>query len=483
MKRNLSDINAKEEKSNNNNLQKILININIPKTSLSQCNSSLEITNKSKSLSSPTNNESNELSTFNIESLTTIEEAISYFFNPKITPEPSSFIDYFKTIRYFMFSISMKRIFQKKGNTKNMEIIEKLLNLNFLSILLEGVLLPIRKNNNRLKNMIINCISSTHQNFLLLCQIIINELNKNSYTNIYLNKLRQIILKKSIVRTNYRTKEMFNKIDKKNKEISTNLKNILNINKTMTKMKKNISPLHLVMKTIDKLSTNWTIDYCFKVLGLNDSDIKEIKEATYLDLEDNVFPLYLPIRVPFLDNINDNSYVLTVVLDLDETLIRYSINTEKSEKNILIKRPCLDEFLSSLLKAKCELIIFTASTQEYADPLIDQIECDKKYFSKRLYRQHTVLIDDHYVKDLTKLGRDLCKIIIVDNEKNSFSLQQKNGILIKPFFGEAGSFNLDMALDNLSIILLKIIKNDFKDIRKELELYKEEIENKVKKDI
>ena len=40
-----------------------------------------------------------------------------------------------------------------------------------------------------------------------------------------------------------------------------------------------------------------------------------------------------------------------------------------------------------------------------------------------------------------------------------------------------------MALDNLSIILLKIIKNPFQDIRKELEIYKDEIEKKVTKDI
>ena len=40
-----------------------------------------------------------------------------------------------------------------------------------------------------------------------------------------------------------------------------------------------------------------------------------------------------------------------------------------------------------------------------------------------------------------------------------------------------------MDLDNLSIILLNIIKNQFQDIRKELEIYKDEIETKVAKDI
>ena len=482
MKKNLSEINTNKIKQFNiNNTKKI--------SSLSQSSSSSELyakQNKShlQSTKSTINIESNEISSFNIESLITLEDAISYFFDPKISPKPSSFIDYFKTIRYFMFNISVKKLFQnkEKNNSKNIEIIENLLNLQFLCILMEGILLPCCKENNRIHNMIKSCISSSHQNFLLLCQIIINELNKYSYTNIYMNKLTKIILKKSLVRTGYKPNDIFNKIDKKNKEILSHLKNILNINKTLTKLRKGLSPLSLVLKTIDKLSTNWTIDYCFKVLGLNEKQIKEIKEATYLELEDDSTPLYLPIKVPFLDNLDTNSYILTVVLDLDETLIRYNIN-ENTSKNELIKRPCLDEFLSSLSRAKCELIIFTASTQEYADPLIDQIENDKKYFSKRLYRQHTVLIGDNYIKDITKLGRELNRTIIVDNEKSSFSLQQRNGILIKPFFGEEDSFNLDMALENLSIILLKIIKNPFQDIRKELEIYKDEIENKVTKDI
>jgi Dullard-like phosphatase family protein len=478
MKRNITNYNTNKKKINEKQISKSLNNINLnntTKTTLLKNSSSLEILKRTSTNINLINIDSDALSTFNIESLIEIESAICHFCNPKISPEPSSFLDYYKTIRYYMLNVSLKRIFQK-NNTKFLEILEKMQNLNFLSILIERLLLPSYKDNSRLKNTIINCISLTYQNFLLLCQIIISQLNKYSYTNIFLNKLRQITLKKSIMKTNFKTKGFINEIDRRNKEILEHLKIILNINKKMTQLKKGLSPLSLVMKAIDKLSTNWTIDYCLKVLGENDASLKEIKESTYLDLEDNVAPLYLPIKVPFLNDIDENSYVLTVVLDLDETLIRYTNDN-------LIKRPYLDDFLSRLVKAKCELIIFTASTREYADPLIDQIEGDKKYFNQRLYRQHTVLIDDNFVKDLTKLGRDLSRIIIVDNEQYSFCLQKKNGILIKPFFAENEGFNLDMTLDNLSIILLKIIKNSFVDIRKELELYKDEIENKVTKDI
>ena len=490
MKRNNSEINNKKYnnvktkiKINNNNLKnnehKILNKSpNVSEDSV--------ISNNSNSSISALNVEKTEITSFNVESLTTIEEAISYFFDVNIKPEPTSFEDYYKTIRYFMFNVVLKKLFQKKGEGgKNCTIIEKFLNLQFLCILIEGIYLLKGKNDNqKLYNTIRNCISSTHQNYLILCQIIVNEINKSSLTNIYLNKISQTILKKSIIRTGFRTRDMFSKIDKKNKEILSQLKNILNSNKTLTKLDKKFIPLSLVLKTLDKLSSNWLLDYCLKILGMSEEKIKEIKEATYLDLEDDLIPLYLPVPYPFLEKLIINQYNLTVILDLDETLIRYHISDNNTfDIGNLQKRPGLDDFLSSLTKAKCELIIFTASTQEYADPLIDVIEKEKKYFVKRLYRQHTVLIGDIYVKDITKLGRDLARTIIVDNEKSSFSLQKRNGILIKPFLGEENNFHLDMTLDNLAVLLLKIIQSNYNDIRVELENYKERIEKEITKDL
>ena len=485
MKRNNSEINCK---NNNDTKSKIKINNNEQKklTKSPTISEDSVISNNSNSSISAINVEKTEIASFNVESLTTIEEAISYFFDVNIKPEPTSFEDYYKTIRYFMFNVVLKKLFQKKGEGgKNCLIIENFLNIQFLCILIEGIYLLKGKNDNqKLYNTIRNCISSSHQNYLILCQIIVNEINKSSLTNIYLNKISQTILKKSIIRTGFRTRDMFSKIDKKNKEILSQLKNILNSNKSLTKLDKKFIPLPLVLKTLDKISSNWLLDYCLKVLGMPEDKIKEVKEATYLDLEDDLIPLYLPIPYPFLDKFIVNQYNLTVILDLDETLIRYQIpdnNTFKAGN--LQKRPGLDEFLSSLTKAKCELIIFTASTQEYADPLINEIEKEKQYFMKRLYRQHTVLIGDIYVKDITKLGRDLARTIIVDNDKSSFSLQKRNGILIKPFLGEENGFTLDMTLDNLAVIILKIIQSNYKDIRVELENYKERIENEITKDL
>jgi TFIIF-interacting CTD phosphatase-like protein len=64
---------------------------------------------------------------------------------------------------------------------------------------------------------------------------------------------------------------------------------------------------------------------------------------------------------------------------------------------VLRLRPGLHDFLNAL-ESYYELVVFTAATQDYADPILDAIESDKKYFDLRLYRQHAIIIDNDFVK-------------------------------------------------------------------------------------
>jgi TFIIF-interacting CTD phosphatase-like protein len=169
----------------------------------------------------------------------------------------------------------------------------------------------------------------------------------------------------------------------------------------------------------------------------------------------------------------------SLVLDLDNTLISHN---NKNSNEMCNLRPGLLSFLNTL-KPIYELISFTNESKEYSDQLLSEIESSRKYFDYNLYREHNILTGNKLVKDISKIGRDMKKIIIVDKLSDNIKSTPQNGILIKPFYGENNDFNLDMTLDNLSIIIHKIIKNNFQDIRKELEVYKEEIENKVTKDI
>ena len=126
-----------------------------------------------------------------------------------------------------------------------------------------------------------------------------------------------------------------------------------------------------------------------------------------------------------------------------------------------------------------EIIVFTASCEDYADSLIDSIEENKKYFEYKFYRQHNIVIENDFVKDLSRIGRDLDKMIIVDNMPQNYRLQKRNGINIKGFWGED---LFDRKLYNLKNILINIAK-DGGDLRDGIEKYHEDIAEKVTSNI
>ena len=185
--------------------------------------------------------------------------------------------------------------------------------------------------------------------------------------------------------------------------------------------------------------------------------------------------------VPYLPE-NNSGKKYTLILDLDETLVQFHYNKMKQNNNgeKVILRPGLFEFLNRVYPI-FELIIWTVATKQYSDPIIDIIEEKKKYFSTRLYREYATEKDEYFVKDLTKLGREIDKIIIVDDKEVSFSLQPENGILIKPFLGSYLECRDDNVLFDLFKILTKIILIKSQDVRNGIKNYKYEIQQKVSK--
>ena len=168
----------------------------------------------------------------------------------------------------------------------------------------------------------------------------------------------------------------------------------------------------------------------------------------------------------------------TLVLDLDETLIHFKGNPNDDSSGLLQFRPYLSEFLLNISKFY-ELVVFTAATKDYADPIIEAIEKKGQFFEYRLYRMHTIVINNDFVKDLSRLGRDMSRIIIVDNMEQNYKLQPDNGITIRPFWGKDSN---DMALIDLLDILIKIAKNKM-DVREGISLFKEDIISKVTSNI
>lgn len=220
--------------------------------------------------------------------------------------------------------------------------------------------------------------------------------------------------------------------------------------------------------------------------NLNEENkIKKINKVELLNRMNNNIP-----KPPFLTtNIlysKFNKKNFTLILDLDETLIKYQIcstnntSSQNARNGKILYRPGLIQFLNKVFPL-FDIIIWTVATKDYADKIIDNIEKDKKYFSKRLYREHTTYKNKIYIKDLSNLGRALDKVIIVDDKENNFCLQRSNGILIAPFHGTQWECQNDYILMDLYNILTKIVFDRSKDVRIGINKYKKDILEKITK--
>ena len=70
----------------------------------------------------------------------------------------------------------------------------------------------------------------------------------------------------------------------------------------------------------------------------------------------------------------------------------------------------------------------------------------------RLYRHHWILEGEYHIKDISKLNRDINKIIIIDNLAESFSRQPENGILVKDWFDDMDDTELSMLIPFLKAL-------------------------------
>lgn len=147
---------------------------------------------------------------------------------------------------------------------------------------------------------------------------------------------------------------------------------------------------------------------------------------------------------PFLPEPREGTQ-LTLVLDLDETLMHCQKNgvpdeqpdmclhfTDSATTGYVRFRPFAVEMLEVIATwGMCEVVVFTASTQAYADAVLNVLDPTGSLVQHRLYRQHCVHAHGGYFKDLRALGRPLSRTVLVDNSPVSLAMNPANGIPIK----------------------------------------------------
>lgn len=439
--------------NNNNYFNDVVCNIN-------ERNNNLNLTDRNQK--TDFNEEKNTI--FNIEEILMIEEKLSSLINCLKDCNPCT-EECFEFLNFYFTTKLSKNLNSYFVNKNYLTIIKRAINLTLFSFIL---CYDISLKENIFPQYIVNLdelFGNIHNILILLAKYFANKIIEAN-NNIWVKKLQNLIMK-------------YNQEKKQANIIFEEIDNLC------FKLTDNLFPFILqkynhqkVIEIYNELNTLTQIDLyrlfrdnIFINMNINGSIIAS---SSYFEKNKNNFNTKL--QFPYLPKTSNKKY--TLVLDLDETLIHFKVHQNDNNSGILQFRPFISEFLSNI-KNYYELIVFTAATEDYANPIIDAIEQKGVKFDYRLYRIHTIIKGNDFVKDLSRLGRDLSRTIIVDNMEQNYKLQPLNGITIRPFWGKDTN---DMALFDLLTILIKIVKMDM-DVRDGIRYFKEDIISKVTSNI
>ncbi|KAJ3246226.1 Carboxy-terminal domain RNA polymerase II polypeptide A small phosphatase 1 [Chytriomyces hyalinus] len=143
----------------------------------------------------------------------------------------------------------------------------------------------------------------------------------------------------------------------------------------------------------------------------------------------------------------------TLVLDLDETLVCSSstpipdadlvipLKSNGQRRPVFVRvRPYVQMFLEKL-GDDFEIVVFTASVPEYANAVLNRIDPGRR-IRHRLYREHCKLFHGGWIKDLSKLGRQMESIILLDNCAVSYTYQPLNGVPCTTWYSDKSDTEL-----------------------------------------
>ena len=468
--------NFPSDMNNNNNGQ---MNMNINLIQNTYVNNNVVYTPSNQNYNNNNNNKQFSNDTFiNIEDLLLLEEKFTQVYLSFNNKSPNLFNECFELVNYYNNS-SLYNKFEMLFKDQNAKIvIHTLINMLIYSITLLYDICFDKEYFSKVNEHLSKILSNIHRSYLLLCEFIKSKVSHKEVGNDWVKKLHAMLSSK-IIHLDM-TDNDYNQYARTTKADSSNF--LTEINYYISHM---LRLLRIILKNYTNKNLIEDFTYYYKQISYISADelneFLKTKVIRVLNKNASLTVTYITAqeaatrfvaKAPYLPAKGSKEF--TLVLDLDETLICFKADPNDDTKGILRFRPYLDEFLEEVIQYY-ELVIFTSGTKDYADPIIDHIENDKHYFADRLYRHHAIIYNNDYVKDIARLGRDLSKVIIVDNMPQNYRLQKGNGIYITAFWGED---ERDMALYYLKNILKQIALN-YTDLRKGLIDFKDEITNQI----
>lgn len=116
-------------------------------------------------------------------------------------------------------------------------------------------------------------------------------------------------------------------------------------------------------------------------------------------------------------------------MQASELITRSREENGKKERAFYLKLFCVPSLCGSVNQHFANLMFLTCIFK-YADPVADLLD-RWGVFRARLFRESCVFHRGNYVKDLSRLGRELSKVIIVDNSPASYIFHPENAVSIQ----------------------------------------------------
>mmetsp|Transcript_7412 Transcript_7412/g.11782 ORF Transcript_7412/g.11782 Transcript_7412/m.11782 type:complete len:212 (+) Transcript_7412:85-720(+) len=151
---------------------------------------------------------------------------------------------------------------------------------------------------------------------------------------------------------------------------------------------------------------------------------------------------------PRNDVLATKKFQKVLVIDLDETLVHATLkaapNCDMRIEVVLngcsyifhvLKRPYAELFLQTVSRWY-EIVIFTASLQQYADAVIDRLDPYNEVVQRRHFRESCIADGAGFVKDLRKIRCDVRNTIIIDNSPVAYSVNPENAVPIVGFIDD-----------------------------------------------
>jgi len=148
----------------------------------------------------------------------------------------------------------------------------------------------------------------------------------------------------------------------------------------------------------------------------------------------------------------------TLVLDLENTLVSSTWDRKRGWRHA--KRPGVDKFLLDMAQYY-EIVLYSPSIDGIADPVVNELD-KQGCIMHRIYRDGTYYHNGVHVKDLSKLNRNINRMIVIDDDMAEVQFNPENVVRVKPYTDPNN--RTDNTLARITPFLIEIARENHSDI-------------------